>query len=103
MGLTLLLVMEPGCFTPVKKLGTKDKAAIGKEVAGNHSCFASNTVRFGALFMWGHTALTSLTGNQKTPYSIISGLHNVCYSLGRNFITQNYCLFRHLCVFSGMS
>lgn len=66
--------------------------------------FASNTVRFRALFMWGHSALTSLIGNQKTPYSIISDLHNLCYSLGRLLITQNsYCLFRHLRVFSRMS
>lgn len=32
MGTTLLTVMEPGCFTAVKKLGTQGKAALGKEM-----------------------------------------------------------------------
>lgn len=29
---TLLTAMEPGCFTPVKKIGAKEKAALGAEV-----------------------------------------------------------------------
>lgn len=88
-----------------KETRNQGKSSLRKRhVGGNHSCFTSNTVRFRALFMCGHSALTSLTRNQKTPYSMISDLHNVCYSLGRIFITQNSnCLFRHLCVLSGMS
>lgn len=83
-------------FYTSKEIRNQEQSSLRKRhVGGNHSCFTSNTVRFRALFMWGNSALTSLTGNQKNPYSMRSDLHNVCYSLGRIFITQNSnCLLR---------
>lgn len=45
-----------------------------RDGGGNHSCCARNRVGFRALFMWGHSALTSLIGNQKIPGSILLAL-----------------------------
>lgn len=72
-----------------------------RDVVSNHSRFASNTVSFRALFKWGHYALT----NWKTEDSIFYYIRfTQCFLLpGEDLHHTKFLLFRHLCVFSGMS
>ena len=102
MGTTLLTVMEPGCFTPVKKLGTKDKAALGKEMGEVITPVVPITQSGLDLCLHGgHSALTSLTGNQKTPDSALSALP--CLQLlGGSSSHKSPAVFSSTCVLSGM-
>lgn len=51
----------------------KDKAALGKDMWEVVTPVLPVT-QSGFELLWGHFALTSSTGNQKTPYSVVSDL-----------------------------
>lgn len=63
---TLLTVMEPGCFTPVKKLGAKEESSLRSRGGGGNPVVPITQLGLE------HSALPSLTGNQKTPGSVLS-------------------------------